>query len=102
MGLFAFIKSLKKTPPKALVKYSYEWIDSLSPTQWELEREIVRKQLPTVRYGEKGWMKQAVDLERLLRLFDRVKRDQYDAAHPGQVWTPPAHREGGWYINHRN
>ena len=97
MGLRSFFKSLTRP-----VKYSYEWINALSPEQWEIEREIVRLQLPTAPSGTKERMRQAVNWENLLRLFDKVKRDQYDAAHPGQVWSPPAHREGGWYINHRN
>lgn len=66
-------------------KYSSEWISSLSDEQWKEEREEVRQR--HCKGDEEAW-------DILGRFDDDWRRRKDD----GEPWTPPAHREHGWYL----
>ena len=74
---------------KRFRKYSEEWIRNLTSSDWDTEREKVR-----VAYLHSD-IENADILMKLLGLFDRVKREQYDSSPVGF----PAHREHGWWIS---
>ena len=69
---------------------SLNWIKSLSDMDWEKEREIVRK-----KYCKAKDYSEAVKLEKMLHLFDKVYiLKHYDANSVGC----PVHREHGWHL----
>ena len=79
MGLF----DLFKREPE---EYSNKWIQGLTDDEWEEEREKVR-----LRHCSGDEKAQGI----LYRFDDEWCRRKDD----GTPWTPPAHREHGWYLS---
>ena len=79
MGLFA---NLFSREPE---EYSDKWMRNLSDDEWEEKREAVRQQ--HCSGDESAWD--------LLGRFDDEWRRRNDNGEP---WTPPVHREHGWYL----
>lgn len=78
----------KKSP----VKFSAKWFESLSDTDLNLEREIIRK-----KYCSAGDdFKLAVHLQNLLRLFDEELSKRAWAG--SKEFGFPVHREHGWHL----
>lgn len=71
-------------------KYSTEWIRSLSPEEWSIQRETVRKQYCTAGNTPEGGR-----LQQLLWLFDSVKREK-EPPLKGPFY--PYNREHGWNL----
>lgn len=70
--------------------YSPEWIKKLSPKDWEIQREIVRKKYCTARNTVEGGR-----LQQLLWRFDSVKREM-EPPIKGPIY--PRSREHGWNL----
>lgn len=70
--------------------YSTEWIKRLSPKEWEIQREIVRKQYCTAGNTAEGGR-----LQQLLWRFDSVKREM-EPPIKGPMY--PYAREHGWNL----
>lgn len=73
-------------------KYSREWIESLTDSQWEVEREIVRKNSINGRLP----LSEVIRWENIRNLFDKIKseRDWGDETPRG----PRYHREHGFNL----
>ena len=69
-------------------EYSSKWFASLSDGDLLAEREKIR--LRHCSGDESAW--------NLLRLIDEEIRRRETANVTPSTWTPPAHREGGWYL----
>ena len=87
----AVIYAINKKSGGEPEKYSYDWIKSLSNTVWEKEREKLN-----LRYCHSGDnYEEAVRLEKLISLFDKVKSDR---DWGNELYGYPKHSENGWYL----
>ncbi len=86
-SVVALIAALSNVKP---AKYSMEWIRSLSPEEWKIEREIVRKQYCSPPNKIEG-----ARLQQLLWCFDSVKREM-EPPIVGPIYTRA--REHGWNL----
>lgn len=73
---------------KKSAEYSSKWFSNLSDSDLLAEREKVR--LRHCSGDESAW--------NLLRVIDEEIRKRESAIVPPSSWTPPVHREGGWYL----
>ena len=74
-------------------KYSKEWMQSVSDSELDVEREEIRK----AWCSEPKDISRAVELESILNQFDREihKRKSNDSSDYGF----PRHTEHGWYLS---
>lgn len=87
--VYGVYKAISNMEPE---KYSLEWIRSLSDSQWETEREIVRQMFCSPKYSDS----QRTDFQRILFLFDKVKSErEWDGDTPR---GPAYHREHGYNL----
>lgn len=69
-------------------EYSIKWIANLSDIDLLAEREKIR--LRHCSGDESAW--------NILRVIDEEIRKRESANMPQSAWTPPVHREHGWYL----
>ena len=85
-------KGDKEENPYSLYgKYSKDKLESMSDEELAEEREKVRLAFISRDTSEIV----ATTLQNILYVFDAVMRERED---DGTEWTPPAHRENGWYV----
>ncbi len=74
-------------------KYSYEWMQSLSDDELEIEREKVRQYFCS---AEKD-LSSAIKAESILEQFDREMSNREWQGHAEYGY--PEHSEHGWYLS---
>ena len=87
VGIVVLCVAAKTSAP---LPYSSDWIRRLSDEAWEQEREKVR-----LRYCSAGNTAEGGYLQRVLWLFDSVKREK-DGPITGPMY--PHSREHGWNL----
>jgi len=73
-------------------EYSLEWIKKLTDKDWEIEREIIRKNSNSSQYDEAA----KIQFKNILSLFDKVKSERDWAGLTPQ--GPAYHREHGFNL----
>ncbi len=99
LAFLGLLMSHIKPREKGLPKYSRQWIDGLSDSEWETEREKVRQQQFPKLYGsfEKLGGMSYNEAHRIVNLFDESKRAKQRAEDDGRE-LPIRHREHGYYL----
>ena len=73
-------------------KYSIRWIESLSDTEWETERERVRLMFCSPKFDDAT----RLHFREILNLFDKVKsKKDWADKEPGF----PVHNEHDWHLS---
>ncbi len=75
------------------LKYSNEWIQSLSDSELDIEREEIRK----AWCSEPKDLSRAIELESILDQFDREIHKRKSSDSSGYDF--PRHTEHGWYLS---